>query len=99
MIEQLFPGCTINRIKEELISFKESKITGRETKDGNDSISQKILNWLNEKWSGEEIKTKNMLKEIGITQKQFDKAKEYNNSLKSILSKYMVKRGIYKKVS
>ena len=99
MIGQLFPECTMNRIEKESTCFKESKIIGRGTKDGEDSVAQKILNWLNEKWNGEEIKTKNMLKEIGITQKQFNKAKEKNKDLQTILNDYMVKRGIYKKVS
>lgn len=99
MIKQLFPGCTINEVKEELTCFKESKIAGRKVKSSEGSISQKILNWLNEKWDGKEIRTKDMLKEIGINQKQFDKAKENNKDLQLILKKHMVKRGTYKKVS
>lgn len=99
MIHQLFPGCIKNEIPEELTYFKESKIMGRKAKDGIGSIPQKILKWINEKWDGKEIKTRDMLKEIGITQKQFDKAKQNNKDLQSILSKYMVGKGIYKKVA
>lgn len=83
----------------EPIEFKEYRILNRKTDSGEPTIPQKILNWINDAWNGEEIKTKYMLSEIGISQKQFDKAKEKNDDLKEILSKYKAKRGTYKKVS
>jgi hypothetical protein len=97
MIYQLLPGCNLNKIKDELDCFKESKILGRDTKE--ETISQKIVNWINNSWNGDEIKSSKMLIEIGITRKQFDKAKEKNTHLKELLSKYMVRKGIYQKVS
>ncbi len=98
MIKQLFIGCNL-KAKEELSCFKESKIESRETKDGKPTIPQKIIYWINNSWNGKEIRTKNMLKEIGISQKQFDKAKENNNDLKDLLNKYMIKKGVYSKVA
>jgi hypothetical protein len=98
MIEQLFPKCNMKFINDKLSCFKESKIEGRESKEGY-TIPQRILNWINNAWNGKEIKTRDMLKEINITQKQFDKAKENNSELRNILNKYSYKRGIYKKAS
>lgn len=97
MIEQLFNKCTLNKINEDLGCFRECKISSRKSKDG-ETIPQKILNWINE-WDGQEIKTKDMLETIGITQKQFSKAKENNTSLKEILNKISIGKGVYKKVS
>lgn len=85
--------------EEKPIEFIESEIIDRRTKDGKETNPQKIINWINNTWNGEKIKTKDMLNEIGISQRQFDKSKENNNDLKGLLSKYMIKRGIYKKVS
>lgn len=81
------------------IEFEEYKILNRETEDNRETIPQKILNWINNTWNGEEIRTKSMLAEIGISQKQFDKARENNTGLTDILRKHMIKRGVYKKVS
>lgn len=97
MIEQLFPKCNMNPVKDKLSCFKFEKKTSRKNKDGTSTIPQKIINWIENVWNGNEIKTKDMLKSIGITQKQFDKSKENDKDLKELLNKYMVKRGIYKK--
>ena len=88
--------------KEELrknIDFKEYRILQRKYEDKKETIPQKIIKWINDTWDGQEIKTKEMLEHIGISQNQFDKAKEKNNDLKEILGQYMVKRGIYKKIN
>ena len=81
----------------EPLEFKEYRILQREYEDKRETIPQKIIKWINDDWNGQEIKTKDMLSEIGISQKQFDKAKEKNNDLKEILNKYKAKRGFYKK--
>lgn len=102
-----FYKSTISRINDAISSekvftvvppeFEEYKIMNRNTADGKESNSQKILNWINNIWDGKEIKTKDMLSSIGLSQKQFDKAKEKNETLKKLLSGYQVKRGIYVK--
>lgn len=56
-----------------------------------------ITNWEKNIWNGELIKTGRMLKEIGLTQKQFDKAKERCPELKVRFKNYMVKKGYYQK--
>lgn len=78
-------------------AFDEYKIMNRNTIDGKETNAQKIINWINNIWDGKEIKSKDMLAEIGITRKQFGKVKENNESLKLLLNKYQVKRGIYSK--
>lgn len=105
--EDDFYRCTINRIRDVVTTsnvftvipddFEEFKIINRNTSDGKETNGQKILNWVNNLWDGKQIKTKDMLSSIGLTQKQFDKAKEKNEALKNLLSNYQVKRGIYAK--
>lgn len=74
--------------------FKIGKIKNRVSTKGL-TITQRILNWI-EAWDGSKIKTRNILQSIGITQSQFDKAKE-NKVLKDILNKYIVSKGYYQK--
>lgn len=62
-----------------------------------ESIPATIKKWVLNIWDGTEIKTNDMLREIGITQKQFDKSKEKNIEMQLFMSKYMYKRGWYKK--
>ncbi|NFC89032.1 hypothetical protein EXN13_15585 [Clostridium botulinum] len=97
MIKEMFSKCNMNIEHKELECFQEAKILGRD--EEKETIAQKILNFIHNGWDGNEIKSNNMLKKIGITKKQFDKAKENNKDLKKIINKYMIKRGVYKKVS
>ncbi|MBM7869244.1 hypothetical protein JOC70_000713 [Clostridium pascui] len=75
---------------DKLKSEEESKLPIKSNKE-------KIINWIQNIWDGSLIKTKDMLNQINITQKQFDKAKEKDNELKEHLSKFSVKRGYYQK--
>lgn len=67
---------------DEPTEFKEYRILQREYEDKRETIPQKIIKWINDTWDGQEIKTKDMLEGIGISQKQFDKAKEKMTILK-----------------
>ncbi|MBU3215850.1 hypothetical protein LL033_11875 [Clostridium estertheticum] len=82
----------------EPIEFMVDTIKTRKTKDGKETNPQKILSWIDNTWNGEEIKCKSMLLEIGLTSKQFNKAKEHNTKLVEILSTYMISKSTYKKV-
>lgn len=96
MVEQLFPGCKINKVYDELSSFTEAKVLGRQNKK--ESVAQKLMNWWNTyDWNGKELSSKEILKENNITQQQFNKAKEKNKQFKSFIdSRKGGKRGYYK---
>ena len=61
------------------------------------SNSQKIINWIAGKPSGTEFKLSDMLSSIGLTNKQFSKAKEKNHALATTLNSMRSnRRGYYK---
>lgn len=63
--------------------FSTEKIISRQTKK--ESVAQRIINWWEEySWSGE-MHISEILKINGLTQKQFDKAKEKNKGLKEFM--------------
>lgn len=85
----------IDEIKvDEPVEILEYKIINRNNKT--DSVAQRIIDWFNVNEGYGAIKTKDLLAQNMITQKQFDKAKENNESFKKwINNKKGNKRGYY----
>lgn len=76
----------------------EYKTRARQTQDQKQTIPQKILQWLQEQPIGKEFKTADILQDLKINDKQFQKAKK-NTTVKSRLSDYQSnKKGYYKKL-
>lgn len=96
MVEELFPGCKINKNFDELSSFAEAKVLGRQ--NPKESIAQKLMNWWNTyDWNGQELKISEILKLNNLTTSQFNKAKEKNKQFKSfIIQRKGSKNGYYK---
>lgn len=86
-------ACVVEEFPDD---FCEYKIMSRNTSDGKQSNAQKILHWINNVWDGKEIKTKDMLEQIGISKSQFSNAKK-NIHIKTTLNNYTIKKGYYKK--
>ena len=76
----------------------EYKTKARQTKDKKQTIPQKILEWLSKQPEGKEFRTADILQDLQLTNKQFQKAKK-NSAVKSRLSDYQTeKKGYYKKL-
>ena len=60
------------------------------------SVAQRIVSWFSENEGYGEIKTGDLLKQIGITNNQLCSARRDNISLKNLMDSKKTKRGIYK---
>ena len=87
-------GAKIEVVKLEALA--EDKIQRRKTVDGEKSIAQKILDWINEQQQGTEFETKELLNGVGISGKQFEKSKANNKGLREKMDKLKIARGKYK---
>ena len=79
------------------LNFTDSgeKIKNRDSKK--DSKAQRIIDWIYEQPKGREFKISAMLKELGLSQKNFDDAKRYNKSLVTIFRSMATdKKGYYR---
>ena len=85
MIRQMFPQCNVNINKNELECFTESKILGRETKDGNMTAPQKFIEW-NENWNGDKISVTELKKQCNITDSQWKDLKR-KKDIKNMIDK------------
>lgn len=91
LIEQFYD---LKEIKYDELKFSKQKYSM--SKRNENSIKTQITEWIENIWDGNLIKTKDILKEIGITQKQFDKSKE-NKEFQNYLKELQIKRGCYQK--
>lgn len=71
----------------------------RKAKDGGKTIPQKILDWYRKQPKEKVFKLSVMLSELAITNKQFQKAKDKNTSIKNTFEKSITERQGYYKVS
>lgn len=88
MIEKLFTGCNVNYITDELPEFATAKIMARKTSDGKFNNTQLVLQYLQ---THNILIIKDMLTELGLTDKQYSKIKT-NKGIKAELSKFTVTR-------
>ncbi|MGP7815534.1 hypothetical protein ACTXGU_00070 [Niallia sp. 01092] len=96
MVEQLFPDCKIKRHYDELSSFTEAKVLGRQNKK--ESVAQRVMSWWNNyDWNGNELHIREILKVNNITQQQFNKAKSNNKQFKSFIDKHKGSKSRYYK--
>lgn len=64
------------------------------------SVAQRIVSWFSENEGYGEIKIRDLLEQVGVTQRQFDEAKRNNKTFQKVMDKYKAeKRGYYQKVS
>lgn len=88
-------GATVNII-DTPIEFKLLKIQNRKAKQ--DTNAQKILSWLANKEKRYIFKISDMLSELNLQKKQFNKIKEKNSSIRTIFKRMTIgqKKGYYK---
>lgn len=87
-------GATVNVLPAPR-NIRMEKIVNRNNSEA--SHAQKIINWIAGKPKGTEFKLNDMLSSLDITNRQFDKAKERNSALATILrSMRSTKRGYYR---
>ena len=94
MIEQLFPKCSLNRIKDELSCFKESKAEGRKNKaKGYDEFNE----WF-DTWDGSLIKVGKIKESCGIDDKQWEYLKKHEIIKSKLDTLKQPKKGYYCKI-
>ena len=98
-IENRYKQYGVNFIYEDApIEFQINKIKDRKPPEGKKMTNaQKIINWREQLSPGTEYKVQTLLKETGLNDKQFQKAKSNNEVLAKILeSDKTDKKGYYK---
>ena len=83
-------------ISEKIPELTVRKIRNRKT-NGEKSVAQKIIDWIDCVGDGEVFETKQICGDLGISTKQFHKAKEKNNGLKQMLKIMSVSKGRFRK--
>lgn len=97
MIEQLFPKCSMNKIRDEVSCFQESKVDDR----ANGDKAQILKDFIDNDWKiDEQIKIKDIVKKTGLTNDNIQNLKRRNNYFTDLFLKYKTeKNGTYKKIS
>lgn len=93
IIRKRFPKAKIEIVDTPSI-FCMEKIKARNNK--NDSVAQKVLDWLTIQPKGRLFKVKEMVDELNITSHQLSRSRQTNNSLDTIFNKIKTdKKGYY----
>ena len=93
IIRQRFPKA---KIEVESIPPIFLKMKTENRKNKNESVSQKIIDWVSTKPKGTVFKTSEMCVALGINQRQLDKTKSKNKSLVKIFHAMQTdKKGYY----
>lgn len=94
LMQERYKGANVF-VADTPTSFLMEKIKNRDSKK--DSKAQRIIDWIYEQPKGREFKISAMLKELGLSQKNFDDAKRYNKSLVTIFKSMATdKKGYYR---
>ena len=72
-------GSAMVLLRKQLLNVQWEIV--KELKFKKDSRASKIKIWIDTVWDGQPIRTKDILKNLNITQRQFDKTKEKNQGL------------------
>ena len=83
-------------VTEKIPELTIRKIRNRKT-CGEKSVAQKIIDWIDCVCDGEVFATKQICDDLGISTKQFHKAKDKNNGLKQMLKIMSVSKGKFRK--
>lgn len=98
-IEERFKGIAEVKYLDTPDSIKVEQLNNRKSRSGETHL-QKILKFLNSKEVGEVFDIKELCENTKLTQKQLQKVKDNNPSIKNIFNKMKTdKKGVYAKVS
>ena len=90
-VQEALPGCEIREIREIPEACRSAATTTR-TYRGEQTHAAKLLAWLRDEWSGEEITPDDIRAETGLTRKQFKEARKHPD-VKSFFSSYILTKG------
>ena len=85
------PGCEIREIREIPEACRSAATTTR-TYRGEQTHAAKLLAWVRDEWSGEEITPDDIRAETGLTREQFKEARKHPD-VQSFFGRYVQAKG------
>lgn len=90
-IQEILPNCEIREVREIPEACRSEATTSR-TYRGKQTHAAKLLAWLQDKWSGEEITPEDIRIKTGLTRKQFKEARKHPD-VQAFFSRCVLSKG------